>query len=79
MPSLDLFRGVVRMYDDDRDDDPVIYRFADGPSWPSELGPEPEWFAEAAAELHEDHEAATEFDAACRWTAETSYLSAKGR
>ena len=57
-------------------DEERLYRLSDGPEWPFDLGPEPEWLAAEHDEiddaLADEHEASVGYD----WTRRTAYAMA---
>ncbi len=80
---LCLSSGVVTLsrLDDAEllDEDIELYRFTDGPEWPSELGETPDWLQAEHDELEREIEDQRSFALDCDWTARNSYAMAKGR
>lgn len=56
-----------------------LYRLLDGPEWPADLGPEPEWFRAEHDEILDIYWDSVRFGVGCDLAAESAWATAKGR
>lgn len=68
---LDRLDDAELLHDEER-----LYRLSDGPEWPFDLGPEPEWLAAEHDEILAELADQEDYAAGCRWTERTAYAMA---